>query len=117
MVLSTKINYRVNNGGMSYLLKAELNGGFNGNYGGGSIGEKSRTLGEIFNYGRSTEMCLRSTREKKKIYKRRTCYSYELLELGNVEWRKTPFWIHEKYGAVRWSCSFVHLEDASRWSI
>ncbi|CAN7029393.1 unnamed protein product [Brassica rapa subsp. trilocularis] len=56
MVLSTKINYRVNNGGMSYLLKAELNGGFNGNYGGGSIGEKSRTLGEIFNYGRSTEM-------------------------------------------------------------
>ncbi|WZZ07871.1 hypothetical protein YC2023_093792 [Brassica napus] len=35
-------------GGMSYLLKAELNGGFNGNYGGGSIGEKSRTLGDSF---------------------------------------------------------------------
>uniref|UniRef100_M4F1E2 Uncharacterized protein n=1 Tax=Brassica campestris TaxID=3711 RepID=M4F1E2_BRACM len=52
----------VNNGGMSYLPKAELNGGFNVNYGGGSIGEKSRTVGESINYGRSNEMGLRSTR-------------------------------------------------------
>ena len=47
---------------MSYLPKAELNGGFNVNYGGGSIGEKSRTVGESINYGRSNEMGLRSTR-------------------------------------------------------
>lgn len=80
MVLSTKINYRVNNGGMSYLLKAELNGGFNGNYGGGSIGEKSRTIGEIFNYGRSSGMCLRSTREGRVVHM--SCSSWEMLSGG-----------------------------------
>ncbi|KAL0719011.1 hypothetical protein Bca4012_068334 [Brassica carinata] len=47
---------------MSYLSKAELNGGFNGNYGGGSIGEKSRILGKSFNYGRNNGIGLRSSR-------------------------------------------------------
>lgn len=35
---------------MSYLSKSEVNGKFNVNYGGGSIGEKSRTVGESINY-------------------------------------------------------------------
>ncbi|KAF3573785.1 hypothetical protein F2Q69_00060902 [Brassica cretica] len=80
MVLSSKINYRVNNGGMSYLLNAELNGGFNGNYGGGNIGEKSRTLGESFNYGRSNGMRLKSTREGRVVHM--SCSSWEMLSGG-----------------------------------
>ncbi|KAF8098222.1 hypothetical protein N665_0271s0038 [Sinapis alba] len=46
-----------NNGGASYMSNAELSGGFNGNYGVGSIGEKWRTVGEgHINYSRSNGM-------------------------------------------------------------
>ncbi|RID50149.1 hypothetical protein BRARA_H00896 [Brassica rapa] len=50
-----------NNGGLSYMSNAELSGGFNGNYGVGSIGEKWGTVGEgRINYGISNGMGLGS---------------------------------------------------------
>ncbi|CAH8343026.1 unnamed protein product [Eruca vesicaria subsp. sativa] len=46
--------WRNNGGGVSYMSNAELSGGFNGNYGVGSVGEKWGTVGEgRINYGRS----------------------------------------------------------------
>ncbi|KAJ0251252.1 RNA recognition motif domain-containing protein [Hirschfeldia incana] len=46
-----------NNGGVSYMSNVELHGGFNGNYGVGSIGEKWGTVGEgRINFGRSNVM-------------------------------------------------------------
>ncbi|KAG2315283.1 hypothetical protein Bca4012_066114 [Brassica carinata] len=46
-----------NNGGVSYMSNAEIRGGFNRNYGVGSIGEKWGTVGEgRINYGRSNVM-------------------------------------------------------------
>ncbi|CAN6899451.1 unnamed protein product [Brassica oleracea] len=50
-----------NNGGVSYMSNAELSGGFNGNYGVGSIGDKWGTVGEErINHGISNGMGLGS---------------------------------------------------------
>ncbi|WZZ88555.1 hypothetical protein YC2023_117134 [Brassica napus] len=62
----------------------------------GSMG----TMEEIA-HERSREQLVKKQWNGSKIYKRMSC-SYELLGLGNVEWRrKTPFWIHEQHRETR----------------